>query len=293
MFDFRYHALSLVAVFLALAVGLLLGVAIGDRGLVSGAEDNLRADLRGDVEQARDESRAGRQELAQRARYEEDTYPTVVGGRLEGRRIAMVFLHGRSETVATAVTRALAPSGAELASASTLRLPPDRKALASRLAGTRYETLDDDADVLDAFAERMGQQFIQGGQLLQLVRGELLSSSSGSLSGAEGVVIARSDPGERGKEEATLDERYERAFIRGLQSYNTPVVGVELTSTDPSQIGWYRQSDLASIDNVDWTSGRASLVFALAGAADGAYGTKSTADALFPVAALPRRPGEP
>jgi hypothetical protein len=32
MFDFRYHALSLVAVFLALMIGLLLGVAIGGPG---------------------------------------------------------------------------------------------------------------------------------------------------------------------------------------------------------------------------------------------------------------------
>ena len=36
MFDFRYHALSLVAVFLALAIGILLGATIGD-SLVSDA----------------------------------------------------------------------------------------------------------------------------------------------------------------------------------------------------------------------------------------------------------------
>jgi hypothetical protein len=35
MLNFRYHALSLVAVFLSLVIGLLLGVAIGDKGLVS------------------------------------------------------------------------------------------------------------------------------------------------------------------------------------------------------------------------------------------------------------------
>jgi hypothetical protein len=32
MFDFRYHALSLAAIFIALVVGLLLGAAIGARG---------------------------------------------------------------------------------------------------------------------------------------------------------------------------------------------------------------------------------------------------------------------
>ena len=48
MFDFRYHALSLAAVFIALVVGLLLGVAIGDKELVSGARQELRDSLRAD-----------------------------------------------------------------------------------------------------------------------------------------------------------------------------------------------------------------------------------------------------
>ena len=61
VFDFRYHALSLVAVLVALVVGLLLGVAIGDSGLVSSAERRIRADLRADVraaEPARDDLQA-------------------------------------------------------------------------------------------------------------------------------------------------------------------------------------------------------------------------------------------
>ena len=53
MFDFRYHALSLVAVFLALVVGLLLGVAIGDKGLVSVGAQDMRDSLRDDVRQRR------------------------------------------------------------------------------------------------------------------------------------------------------------------------------------------------------------------------------------------------
>ena len=42
MFDFRYHALSLVAVFLALAIGILLGATIGN-SLVSDADKGLRS----------------------------------------------------------------------------------------------------------------------------------------------------------------------------------------------------------------------------------------------------------
>ena len=58
MFDFRYHAVSLVAVLVALVVGVLLGVAIGDAGLVSSAEKSVRASLHADVNRARDEPAA-------------------------------------------------------------------------------------------------------------------------------------------------------------------------------------------------------------------------------------------
>jgi len=71
MFDFRYHALSLVAVFLALMIGLLLGVAIGDRGLVSGAERNLRGSLRADVRRSRAQSADLRSQLIEQRRVQQ------------------------------------------------------------------------------------------------------------------------------------------------------------------------------------------------------------------------------
>ena len=53
MFSFRYHAMSLGAVFLALGIGVLLGVALGENGVVSGASKNLEKSLRGDLDNAR------------------------------------------------------------------------------------------------------------------------------------------------------------------------------------------------------------------------------------------------
>jgi len=38
MFDLRYHVASLTAVFLALVIGILVGVGIADRGLVDRAK---------------------------------------------------------------------------------------------------------------------------------------------------------------------------------------------------------------------------------------------------------------
>ena len=56
MFDFRYHALSLGAVFLALGLGIVLGATLGDQ-VVSTANRDLRSSLRGEVEKARSNAR--------------------------------------------------------------------------------------------------------------------------------------------------------------------------------------------------------------------------------------------
>lgn len=284
MFDFRYHALSLVAVFLALAVGLLLGVAIGDRGLVSSAEKGLRDNLQSDVQASRQESRDLQQQLDFNRSYEQQTYPDVVRNRLQGRRVAVVFTHGRSDAMLADIGHAIDPSGARLELQATLRMPVNLDGLATALADTRYADLADDPQQQRDFARRAGEEVVQGGGRLiedPEVRRALFTDSSGAVPGVEGVVLVRSDPGERPQAQADSEDAFERAFVAGMRDFQVPVVGVETTSTDPSQVGWYKRGDLASVDNVDQVAGWSSLVLCLAGA-QGAYGTKSSRDSFLP-----------
>jgi hypothetical protein len=282
MIDFRYHALSLVAVLVALAIGLLLGVSIGDQGLVSSAERALRDDVQQRVEESRQELSELQEVMARRDAFAERTFGRLVADRLAGRRVAVIFINDPGRGAFEPVARAVQAAGGELASVSELR-DPDLAALGAAAEGTRYESLAEDEALVEAFAQRVGSQVVGGGRLVRQVRRELLASSSGVLDGAEGVVLVRGEPPEREEDEPD-PEPFVDAFVDGLQAFETPVVGVELSTTDPSQIPWYEAHDLASVDNVEEPSGRASLVYALAGAADGAYGFKETADALVPEA---------
>lgn len=286
MQDFRYHALSLIAVLIALAIGLLLGVAVGDKELVSSANKSLRKDLEERVQDARAESRDLRASLNDRNAYEEQTLPVLVAERLAKRRISVLFLHENQRDAIAPVRAAVRAAGGEIGTVTSLREPLNFGALAEAAAGTRYELIGEENDDLrNAFAQRMGQQFVQpgGGQLLRETRPVLLASSSGEFDGAEGVVVVRGEPGDNAP-----GEEFVQAFLDGMRSLRVPVVGVELTSTSPSQIQWYESRDLPSVDNVDEASGKASLVFALAGSADGAYGVKDTADAIVPEALTAR-----
>jgi len=89
MLDFRYHALSLVAVFLALAIGIVLGVTVGD-SLVSDAERSLRGQLRSDVDKAHSDAAQAIAELTGRDRMLDQLYPGMVDTRLSGERVAVV-----------------------------------------------------------------------------------------------------------------------------------------------------------------------------------------------------------
>lgn len=274
MFDFRYHALSLAAVFLALAVGLLLGVAIGDRELVSSAKEDLEGSL---LRDARREAADLREDLRASERYANRSYPLLVGDELDGRRIGLIFLARPDERVADQVRVALRETGAEVQFIAVLRDPPDRDGLAARAEGTRYEALVSQDDLLEPFGLRMGVQLVVGGRLVERVRPDLFRSFSGELAPLDGVILARApqdEPDEHG-------DALARGLVEGLQATDRPVVGVELSSTDPSQITWYRERGLTSVDSLDDIAGRAALVFALTGA-DGTFGRKPTADRLLP-----------
>ena len=282
MFDFRYHALSLVAVFLALAIGILLGVAIGDSGLVSSARQDIEESLRGDVKASRAEAAELRAELERHEDYERQTFPDLVAARLAGERIGLLFLGDSDSGIVDEVRSAIEPAGADLLWVGALREPPDVDGLAERAVGTRYAAMSIDATLLEPFAERIGVQLVTGGRLVAAVRPELMRSFSGDLGMVDGVVVVRDpDRPEEDEEQEGTTDTLENGIVRGMNRTDMPIVGVERLDTDPSQIEWYRDRGLASVDSIDQLSGRAALVFALAGAA-GAYGLKSSAEALLP-----------
>ena len=284
MFDFRYHALSLVAVFLALMIGLLLGVAIGDRGLVSSAERNLRNSLRVDVSRSRAQSAGLRSQLIEQKRIQQAIYPLLVEGRLSGQRVGLIGLGSLPDTTIRRTRAALTDTGARLTAVTVIREPVPPGAIPGQASSA---TPPDDA-TLKRFGTQVGTAFVRGGGLIRQVQRSLLVSSSGQLTGMTAVVLSRAARDENSPEAAGT-RAFELGLVNGLTAGGTQVVGVESTTTAPSQVGWFNDRRLASVDNLDQPVGQAALVFTLAGA-NGAYGIKDTAQALLPNAAGgPRR----
>ena len=281
MFDFRYHALSLVAVLVALVIGLLLGVAVGDKELVSSAKTDLANKLSRDVQNAHRESDDLRAQLRQRQDFEEQAFPVLAENQLAGQRVGLIFMGGASRDLYDNVRDAVEAAGAQLTFSAGVREPPDLDALANRAAGTRYANLNHNADLIRPFAERTGRSIALGGQLASKTRSTLFDSFSGDLKGVDAVVIARMGEGPPDDQAAEV-RAIEDGLAAGLGDTELPLVGAERTDTQPSHVGWYRDRGFASVDDVDDVAGRVALVYALAGRADGAYGVKSSAEGILP-----------
>src|SRR5262245_37653643 len=92
MFDFRYHALSLTAVVVALVLGVLLGVAIGDRGLVSSGEKGTRGALRHAISSAEHRADDLQSNLNERKKLLDTVFPLLVDGRLARQDVGIIYL---------------------------------------------------------------------------------------------------------------------------------------------------------------------------------------------------------
>jgi hypothetical protein len=296
LFDFRYHALSLAAVLLALAVGIVIGVAIGDSNLVSSAKSGIVHDLSSEVSAVQRQNGQLRAQLASEEAFTNDLYPIAVHGLLSGRPVGLIFLGNASDRIDGLVREAVSQSGGDVVTVAALREPVDLVGLGRDAAGTRFAALQEGSQslatqlhLLERFGVLAGAQLVSGGQavareLLSRSRSQLLSAFDGQLGKLEGLVVARAEPAGMTPEAAQAAAALEAGIVRGAAAASVPTVGVELSSTEPSQVPWYQGQAISSVDDLDSTAGRAALAYALDGAR-GTYGTKGTANSLLPAVA--------
>lgn len=106
----RQHAVSLVAVFLALAVGVVLGSGVLSDSLVAGLRDD-KADLRRDLDTARDHTNRAEAHLAAADAFEATIGPRVIRDELVDRTVVVVTTPDADPADLEAVLRLVGAAG--------------------------------------------------------------------------------------------------------------------------------------------------------------------------------------
>lgn len=294
MISFRSHVVTLVAVFLALAVGVVLGG--GPLSELGRGDDDAEA-LRGEVAQVRSEADFGQ-------RFAEDVSDDLLGGRLDGRDVAVVTFPGADQEVVQGLLDEVAAAGGTVtvtqAVGSSL-VNPGEKSLVDTLGSQLMTQLPDDAvtdgaSTYQRAGELLGLTLATTGQDSEETDARTGAVTEG-LRGANLVEDAE-EPGRRAPlvlavlgDEVTGDgaDALLGGLLTGLGEQARGVVVVSTTAEEGDQLTRLREDEalgeVASVDGVETAAGRVAATAALARAYDtqgGAFGATG-ADGTVPL----------
>jgi len=305
--DFRYHVVSLAAVFLALALGVLLGTT-----QLSGAVSD---DLRGQVRQLDSDKRdlqADLRTLQGRAKSDDTVTaalaPKLVAGTLRDAKVVLVATPQAADSTVDGVQQAIEQAGARVTGRVQLtddyadpRRAADAKAYVTgggQPAGFQLPE-SEDAGVLSGALLAYGLLGSRDGDPTPAVTSEVVAGfaslrmlrvDSAQVAPADLAVVVTSGPVAGDDPAARLRTLGDLVSALDGAGRGAVVAGTAPAAGKDGLVGAVRaDSGLASavstVDHADRPVGQVAAVFALAqqGAGrSGQYGTAAGADAPFP-----------
>ncbi len=306
----RQHAISLVAVFLALALGLFLGSGfLGDRvnSLTGASRDRL-----GDLEQ---QNQQLNDKLNSANSFDAAMAPRLIRGALKGDSVLLVTLPNASDADVDAVKDSLSQAGASFSGQIVLTDAFVRDENAEQLRtivdqtippGTvlRPELTDSGGragDLLGALTlHRKAQESTSAADMrtgLQAMRdGGFIRYADNAISPATLVAVVGGDalPADAGAQgpqiarfSAALAARGQGGVLVGRSGSANGGSPIAIVRSDPS-LG----NAVSTVDNIDQQTGRITTILVLADESDGrtgAYGTGPGAKAI--TVGAPATPG--
>jgi hypothetical protein len=319
--DFRYHLVSIVAVFLALAVGIVLG-STELRGAAFSALDRTSSALSAKLNAANSENSTLQQEVNGDRSFAQAAEPVLLAHLLDGKRAVVITAPGAPGGVVSGLTTALGDAGATVSG---------QVSLTTKFADTSASTLN----ILDQLTQRVvpsGVNLVSGSpqqQAAQVLASALLSpsgsqsagqtTSSNTSAGQAGsspqtilssysaggfltvsgqpasgatlaVIVVPASPPSGGNADPANQAIIALAQEFGTASQATVVAGASPAAGQGSAITAVRASGAANnastVDNADAVSGQIVAVQALeqqlSGHKPGSYGTQPDAASAAP-----------
>lgn len=290
MIDLRYLSLTLIGVFLALAIGLMTGSALGSPDRRDAAYEGLRRQfdlLRTENQRVQDENDVARRRLASREQAARSLLPIAVAQRLPGQRIGIILCGAWDQQpfwgdLETALRLAGAEIGPVIRIPDALRplSPESRERLGARWEG---EALSAEAPPFEA-AGWVVTALSRAGPRRAL--DDLARETSIEVRGDLGAPVRRllvltSVPNENRAAQVAAGDVPEVRVVDVARRLDMRVVAAEPEDSLTSAVEPLSRRGLPVVDNIDTASGQIAAVLALAGA-DGHFGSKPGATGALP-----------
>jgi hypothetical protein len=303
LINFRYHIVSLMAVFIALSVGIAVGVSLSpsvDQGLLQQAAQDRKqvSDLRAELDR--------RKALDNyRNAYDEQVGEAVTAGVLNGQRVAMVAMPDAPASVVRSISNAVVVAGGTVVRDVKINAEAFDAAKAEDVTdalGNYFgplglnDTMSAATRLGVAVGRSIGSKEVEDRDALAIAVGEslerrgLVTISKESAAQAQLIVVVAapaSDPRPT-PEELTAHVQFDVGLttragvvLAGPNSENIEGTDVLAARSDPTAV-----DSLSTVDVADLSSGVTTVVLAgkerLLGRPSQHYGALAKADAPLP-----------
>lgn len=309
MIDFRYHIVSLVAVFLALAVGVVLGAgplqgSIGDQLTVQIEQ------LRGEKEELRIELEQERADNAELEAFIDASSDELLAGALTDVDVIVVEMDGVDGGQVEATLERIAQAGGDVVGRVSLSprwTDASEQALRDEVAASVADMMliapADDAPPEQVLGQALGQALAEADPLstdsftstaqdmyAALLDAELVTEINTPSSPADAVLVVAPAPEEPADaDEAAAVLAIQVDTVTGLAGRNAVVAGVDAAPTDlvdAVRADPEAAAAVSTVDSLDQASGQVIVPRALgavaAGAPVGHYGLSEGATEVLP-----------
>lgn len=287
MTNIKYYVLTVVSIFLALAIGIYIGFMFDAQDILMSQKEDIVTQLEERFDYLEEENKAVRDEIAKVTQENEQIkefnraiYGDVIKDKLNGVKIAII--ETSEDYIYKGVGQILESAGAEVTSITTIKSNFNSnlellKNAYERVTGT--ENLDNN-NITKLAVDVIAQEIISGedSRAIEAFKLEELIDATGKyLMAVDYIVIA----GGRKEKDDTRFDVIDKRIIDACKKSNIPIVGVEKENVQFSYIDKYKDNRISSVDNVDTIMGRVALVLAIDGR-PGNYGVKPSAESLVP-----------
>ncbi len=284
--NIRYFVVSIVSIFLALAIGIYIGFIMDANDMIVEQKEDIVEKLEEKFDYLKEENTNLKNELEiielENEKYEmfsRVAYSEVIKNKLSGVNVSIIETN--DDYIYSGVGKTLEMAGANVRSIITIK----DKFLNEELLRECYKSyLDEEAElskiVVGDAVRDLSNTIITGehNEVINDFNEKGLINIVGDIDEPIDYIIIA---GGSEKEDVERINHLDRSIIDNCKKLEVPIIGVEKTKVGFSYTGQYKEHRVSTVDNVDTIIGKVSLVLAMEGR-PGYYGVKANAESLLP-----------
>ncbi len=283
MFDMRAYIVSLIAVFLALAIGILLGSVVVDKGLLVEQQKALVQKIQTQINDLRSQNSNMRTRLRQSQEYADRVFIDLASNQLIDKQVLLFVIPHSSVNLKKELVDALSLTNAKVSvmSINSISLNLEDQRVTEQLSTYFGEEVLTGADYENRIAKELANGILgtKDPAFISLLNNLNIIAVENSLERTPDVIIIM---GEEKKSGNNFLNNFLLPFMSELTNLNANIVVAEPTDSETSYVKEYKNIGVRStIDNVDTVYGKTAMIYVLKGAS-GHFGTKRTAEKFLP-----------